>query len=220
MDSEAARKYWLSMTHGEKLSFVTKNGNAASFAYSRLFLHRAAARVQMARIGQAIAASRSTVPEPGVGATQEQLRAYVREGTRRMQPVFAEVHFYFVCWAGCRNMLQILVGQPEFLEAKKIFDGYRKEFEHYVAGRNSFEHFHERLPGQSEEHRVKEVRADAHDSPHRIYAGFSAGKYVHSNLEWDISPNGLARLEQSIDEVLQTLHEKVDEQFNRKFVPA
>jgi hypothetical protein len=208
------------MTYGEKLFFVASNSNAASFAYGRFHLHLDAARTQMGRIGQAIAASKGMLPEPARGATQEEMRAYVRDGAHRMQPVLAEVHFYFVCWSGCRNMLQILVGQPEFLEAKKVFDGYRQEFEHYVAGRNSFEHFHDRLPGQREEHRVKEVQPDPRTGPHRIFAGFSAGKYVHSNLEWDISPASLGRLEKYVGEVISVVHKKIDEEFVRKGMSA
>ena len=165
MDEQQTREYWWSMTHAEKLFFVVANGNAASFAYGRLQMHRWAAQAQMTRIGQAIAGSKSTVPEPGSGATQHEMRDYVREGARRMQPVFAEVHLYFVSWTGCRNMLQLLVGQPEFLDAKKVFDSYRKDFEHYVAGRNSFEHFHDRLPGQGDADRVKEIQPDPRAGP-------------------------------------------------------
>ena len=211
MNNEEAREYWRSMTHEEKLFFVVANGNAASFAYCRLQMHRQAAQAQMARIGQAIAGSQSAIREPGPGATHQEMRDYIRDGTRRMQPVFAEVHLYFVSWTGCRNMLQTLVGQPEFLEAKKVFDSHRKEFEHYVAGRNSFEHFDDRLPGQAEAHRVKEIQPDPQAGPHRVFAGFSGGKYVHSNLEWDISPASLERLERCISEILAVVHAKIDE---------
>ncbi len=201
------------MTYSEKIQFCAANGSAASFAYDRLHLHLIAARLQMDRIGQAVRAARSVPPESSAYTTQEQLRAYVRDGQQRMQAVLTEVHFYFVCWSGCRNMLQILVGQPEFIEAKKVFDGYRKEFEHYVAGRNSFEHFHDRLPGQSEEGRVKAVQAES-AGPRRIYAGLSSGKYTHSSLEWDITPNSRECLQKYVDEVLTVVHRIVDEKFS------
>lgn len=184
-------------------------------------MHLGAARTQMARIGNAAAISRSiALPEPGPSATYEERRDYVRQGAQRMQPALAEVHFYFVSWAGCRNMLQILVGQPEFLEAKKIFDGYRSEFEHYVAGRNSFEHFHDRLPGQGEEHRVKEIQPSPQDSPHRVFWGFRNGNYIHSNLEWDISPASLERLEKHVSEILAAVHLAIDTELKRRGMPA
>jgi hypothetical protein len=215
MNEQEACEYWRTMTHAEKLFFVVANGSAASFAYERLQMHRWAANTQMARIRQATVGSSSL--EPGAGATQQVMRDYVRQGARRMQPLLVEVHFYFVSWAGCRNMLQILAGQPEFLEAKKVFDRYRKEFEHYVAGRNSFEHFHDRLPGQGDAHRVKEIQPDPRAGPHRIFAGFANGKYVHSDLEWDVSPASLERLEMYIGEILGVVHTRIDEEFARKF---
>lgn len=204
-----------------KLALVATNGNAASFAYKRLHMHRAAAHLQMARIGQAAAVSKAAaLPEPGPSATHEERMAYVRHGAERMEPVFAEVHFYFVSWSGCRNMLQIIVGQPEFLEAKKIFDGYRKDFEHYVAGRNSFEHFHDRLPGQSEERRVKEVQDDPRAGPRRILWGFSGGKYVHSNLEWDITQSSVDRLERYVGEILDSVRNTVELELKRRGMSA
>jgi hypothetical protein len=217
MNTDTARAYWASMTHGEKLFFVVANGNAASFAYNRLDLHCAAAHRQMARIADAITDSKSSVPEPKAGASQEEMRTHVRDGMRRMQPVLYEVHFYFVAWANCRNMLEILTGQPEFREAKKVFDAYRRHFEHYVAGRNSFEHFHDRLPGQRDAERVREIRDDASAGARRVFAGFAGGKYVHSDLSWDISPKSLELLNQSIAEVLAVVHRTIDEEFRRRF---
>ena len=156
------------MTHGEKLFFVVANGNAASFAYDRLEVHREAAHAQMSRIEQAIRSSKSAVPEPKPEASQFEMREYVRHGVARLRPVLYEVHFYFVTWGNCRNMLEILVGQPELLEAKKVFDGYRKEFDHYVAGRNSFEHYHDRLPGRPDQDRVRQIQPDPNAGPHRV----------------------------------------------------
>lgn len=95
-----------------------------------------------------------------------------------------------------------------------------RRFEYYVSGRNTFEHFHDRLPGQPEAHRVKEVQPDLRADAHRIFAGFRARKYVHSNLEWDISPMGLERLERYVSEVLSVAHRKIDEEFVRKGMSA
>jgi hypothetical protein len=220
MDLEAAKAYWASMTHREKLFFVVANGNAASFAYGRLEVHRDAARVQMGRIETAIQESGSYGPEPGAGASQVEMREYVRRGVERMRSVLYEVHFYFVAWGNCRNMLAILTGQPEMLEAKKIFDRHRKDFDHYVAGRNSFEHYHDRLPGRPEEARVKEIRPDPRAGPHRVYSGFKNGMYVHSDTSWDISRASLKLLDAIVDEILDSVHRIIDEEFVRKGMSA
>ena len=74
MDLDAARAYWASMTHREKLFFVVANGNAASFAYERLEMHREAARTQVSRIEAAIQGSRTDRPEPGAEVSQAEIR--------------------------------------------------------------------------------------------------------------------------------------------------
>jgi hypothetical protein len=220
MNPDVAKEYWATMSHEEKLFFVVKNGNAASFAYNRLLLHHEAAHRQMARIADAIRASHSTVPEPKTGAPLAESREYIRDGVRRMRPVLSDVHLYFVSWGNCRNMLQLLTGQPEFLEAKKVFDGYRKHFDHYVAGRNSFEHLHERLPGQKNEDRVKEIRDDPRTGARRVYAGFHDGKYIHSDQSWDISSDGLKLLDQAVHESLAIVNRRIDEEFKAKGMSA
>lgn len=220
MNNESAKEHWTSMAHGEKLVFIVANGNAASFAYQRLHVHRDAAHKQMDRILNAIQNSKSKMPEPDRGASQVELREYMREGIERFRPVLYEVHFYFVSWGNCRNMLEILVGQPEFLEAKKVYDSYRKEFEHYVAGRNSFEHYHDRLPGQNNENRVREVQPDPNAGARRIFSGFQKGKYVHSDMSWDISPRSLVSLDSKIEEVLRVVHRITNEIFSQRFMSA
>lgn len=217
---DAAKAFWATMTHGEKLFFVVANGNAASFAYERLQLHLEAARVQMSRIEEAIRRSKSGPPEPSSGASPIEMRDDIRQGAARMRPVLSDVHFYFVAWSGCRNMLETLVGQPEMLAAKRVFDAYRKEFEHYVAGRNSFEHYHDRLPGRRDKDRVREIQPDLNAGAHRVYSGFREGKYVHSDMAWDISRNSLELLERIVEEVLRVVHTTIDEEFLRKGISA
>jgi hypothetical protein len=177
MEIDAAKAFWATMTYREKLFFAVAKGNAASFAYERLELHLEAARLQMSRIEEASRRSQSErTPEPSTSASQIEMRDYIRQGAARMRPVFSDVHFYFVAWCGCRNMLETLVGQPEMLSAKRVFDAYRKEFEQYVAGRNSFEHYNDRLPGRPEEGRVREIQPDPDAGARRVYFGFLEGQ--------------------------------------------
>jgi len=92
------------MTYGEKLFYVVANGTAATFAYDRLAVHRKAAHKQMERIVDELAAlNHLSLLEPKQGASLEEMRAYIREGIIRVQPLLYEVHFYFVAWANCRN---------------------------------------------------------------------------------------------------------------------
>ena len=62
---------------------------------------------------------------------------------------------------------------------------------------------------------VKAVQAES-AGPRRIYAGLSSGKYTHSSLEWDITPNSMECLQKYVDEVLTVVHRIVDEKFSRQ----
>ena len=107
-------QYIESLSYPDKLFHVANNANAASFAYERLSVHRAAAAKQMERIWAANAQSKSSVAEPEPDAAQQEWSTYVRAKRESMIPVIYETHFYFIAWTDCRNMLEILVKQPEF----------------------------------------------------------------------------------------------------------
>lgn len=213
------REFFRNLSYAEKLWHVAKNANAATFAYERLDVHRESAATQMTRIWEAVARSRMAAPEPQPGASQDEMRAYVMAAKDRMKLVLYEVHFYFVAWTNCGHMLKVITGQPEFLEAKKVFDSFRKTFDHYADARHSFEHFHDRLPGRPDENKVKELQA-ANAGPRRVYSGFEGTSYKHSDKSWDISPASLALLNEAIDAVLTVLHRTVDEHIESKFLSA
>jgi hypothetical protein len=210
-------EYFQNLGLTDRLWHVASNPNAAGFAYDRLAVCRAAAEVQMRRVWEAAAASRSNQPEPKSADPQSEINAFLADAKARTAPLIYEAHYYFVAWANCGNMLRVLTGMPEFLEAKKVFDSYRKHFEHYTAARNSFEHYHDRLPGNSEEKKVREVVQGPGASPSRIYFGFNGGEYKHSDMSWDITPASLDLLRKAIDDTLVVLHRQIDELFKAKF---
>lgn len=49
---------------------------------------------------------------------------------------------------------------------------------------------------------------------------FREGKYVHSDMAWDISRNSLELLERIVEEVLRVVHTTIDEGFLRKGISA
>lgn len=213
------RDHFHNLNYAEKLLYVAKNATAATFAYERLDVNRQSAATQMARIWEAVARSRMATPEPQPGASQEEMNAYVMAAKDRMKPVLYEVHFYFVAWTNCGHMLKILTGQPKFLEAKKVFDSFRKTFDHYADARHSFEHFHDRLPGRPDERKVKELQA-TNAGHRRVYVGFEGTNYKHSDKSWDISPASLELLNQAIDKVVTVLNRTVDDLIESKFLSA
>ena len=201
----------------DRLWHVSSNPNASAFAYDRLAVCRASAKVQMRRIWAAVAEINSKDSEPKLSATQSDIITFFAVGKKRRVPLLYETHFYFVSWANCGKMLCTLTGLPEFLDAKKVFDSYRKTFDHYTAARNSFEHYHDRLPGNAEEKKVREVVQNKGAGPSRIYFGFNDGKYKHSDMSWDITPASFELLSKAIDETLAVLHRRIDELFKAKF---
>ena len=210
-------EYFQNLSPVDRLWHAASNPNAAAFAYDRLAVCRVAAEVQMRRLWEAAAASGSTDAEPKPTAPQPEIRAFFADAKRRMTPLLYEAHYYFVAWANCGNMLRVLTGLPEFLDSKKVFDSYRKHFEHYTAARNSFEHYHDRLPGNAEEKKVREVVQGAGAGPSRIYFGFNGGEYKHSDMSWDITPASLDLLGEAVDNTLTVLHRQIDELFKVKF---
>ena len=198
------------LSYSEKLFYVASDGNATAFAYERLAVHHAAAAKQMERIWEAAERSKSASAAPGPDASPQKMSAYVTAKRESMIPVLYETHFYFVAWADCRNMLEILVAQPEFMEAKEVFDSNRKLFDHYAEARHSFEHFHNRLTGQRNHLPVQEVREHPMAGARRIFFGFEGGNYKHSDKLWDITPASLELLHRAIDDVLVVLHGTID----------
>lgn len=205
------------LSTAERLWHVASNPNAATFAYERLAVCRRAAQIQMERLWDAATRAKVGHPEPERGASHAELQAFVRSAKDAYAPLIYETHYYFVAWSNCGNMLRVLTGLPEFLEAKKVFDSHRKHFEHYTAARNSFEHYHDRLPGNSEEKKVREVIQGAGAGPSRIYYGFGGGTYKHSDATWDITPASLKQLEGAINDTLHVLHSIVDKLFTTKY---
>lgn len=117
-------------------------------------------------------------------------------------------------------MLDVITGPAHFVEAKKVLSRYSKHFDLYDGARNSFEHYEQRLPGKSGEHRVKEVSQNNGASPSKIYFGFHDGLYTHSNQEWDVTPASLVILNAAIDETLAVVHRLVDDEVERRFSKA
>lgn len=211
--------YFRNLDYAEKLWHVVANANATTFAYKRLEVHRESATVQMTRIWDAVARSHVGSGEPQQGATQEEIKAYFDASGKRMIPILYEVHFYFVAWTDCGHMLRAITGQPELLEAKKVFDSFKKPFEDYTEARNTFEHYDDRLPSQPQESRVKEIK-DLNAGPRRVYFGFSGTHYKHSDKAWDISPSSLELLNRAISDVIAVVHRTVDELIESKFSAA
>lgn len=146
------------MPYSNKLFYVADDDHAASFAYERLHIHRAAATRQVVRIQQALAAQAALgLPEAKLQPVPLDMALQAEVHQRSYAPAFAEMHFYFVCWSCIRHMLEVITAPPHFLNARKTLSSHIRHFDSYDGARNSFEHFEQRLPGGKGEARVREV---------------------------------------------------------------
>jgi hypothetical protein len=102
----------------EKLFQVIANPIAADFAIKRLAIHRAAAEMQNRRIWEANSVLKANRPE--LNASAWEAKNFIEDTQSNYKQLLFETHFYFVSWAKCGNMLRVLTGQNEFLEALKV----------------------------------------------------------------------------------------------------
>jgi hypothetical protein len=206
------------MPYPNKLTYVADDDGAASFAYERLEIHQVAAATQVQRIQEALCAqAKQPLPEPRLAPSSLGMATLLALHRRSYAQAFAEMHFYFVCWTCIRHMLDVITAPPLFREARKALSRHRKYFDQYDGGRNSFEHFEQRLPGGKSEGRVREVVQGVGASPSKILYGYHDGKYTHSNQEWDVTRVSLTLLTTAIDETLTVVHRLVDEEVARRF---
>jgi hypothetical protein len=206
------------MPYSNKLGYVADDDHAASFAYERLHIHRVSATKQVDRIQQALAAKTALrLPDAKLQPLPLDMALLAEVHQRSYASAFAEMHFYFVCWSCIRHMLEVITAPPHFLDARKALSSHIKHFDNYDGARNSFEHFEQRLPGGKGAGRVKEVVQGAGASPSKIFFGYSNGRYMHSNREWDVTPSSLVILNKAVDETLSVLHKLVDNEVAKRF---
>lgn len=179
------------------------------FAYERLAMHLRAAELQVGRIKQAIDFVNSNpIPKPPPSPASN-TNSYVEQNRRLYDTVFIEVHFYFVSWVNCQNMMNTISSFPEFQELRELYHSIRKHFDSYSEARNSFEHFNDRLPSGKHHSRIKELQEnDA--GPRKVYRGLKGGNYTFSNREWDITPKSFQLLKDCVNEFGGKFHSLVD----------
>jgi len=213
------KDYFEKLEYGDKLLVATQNGNASCFAYRRLDTYLLAATIQMKRIWQDAEDVKSKMPD------QSKLREFTDQSSFRKKvselyaPLFVDIHFYFSSWDNAGKMMKVLSKQPELAAAKLVYEKHWPHINHFSNGRHTFEHFHDRLPGEKDEHRVKEVIQSPGAGPSKIYGGVTKdGFYVHSDGRWDIKPTSLELLLNIAAEFKSAVHSAVDSLLNSKFL--
>ena len=197
------------MSKSENIAHFSSDGNTAKFAYDMLIRHLCAAKLQMQRIVEAmdrVARSQSATEEI---IDISQARKRMEEAKTQYDSIFIEIHFYLVSWVNCRNMIKSLCSLPEYSEASIYYQSIRKHFDDYAEARNTFEHFHDRLPKGKKSQKVKEVTAP-NAGPRKIFAGLENGHYKFSDRTWDITPQSLNLLDELVSNFLNKVFNVVN----------
>jgi len=204
-DSYVNEEYFKKISQREKVWHFSSDPNTAKFSYDRLIRHLSAARIQMQRITENIAlASSPQLQEPELSDI-ESVKKYFEEARNNYEPIFIDIHFYFVAWVNCQSMMKTLSSLPEFKEAKVYYQSIRKHFDNYGEARNTFEHFHDRLPAGKHNSRVKEVQ-EPNAGPRKVFGGLNKGNYIFSDKSWDITPSSCEQLEKLVGGFIELIH--------------
>ncbi len=211
--------YFEKLEYGDKLFVATKNGNASHFAYMRLDMYLLAATIQMKRIWLHADDVKSKMPDQSELRDVTDQSSFLKKVSELYAPLFVDIHFYFSSWDNAGKMMRVLSKQPELVAAKLVYEKHWSHINHFSNGRHTFEHFHDRLPGEKDEHRVKEVIQSPGAGPSRIYSGVTEdGFYVHSDDKWDIKPTSLELLLNIAAEFKSAVHSAVDSLLSSKFL--
>lgn len=196
------KEYFQGLNDSELVWHFSEDKNTALFAFDMLRRHQSAAVLQMQRLIDARNNASTKMPKEPDVSDRLGVKRYFETARALCQPIFIEIHFYFVCWVNCQNMIKVFGSFPEYIESKKYFDSVRKHFDDYAEARNTFEHYHDRLPAGKHATKVKEIKRDPNAGPSRNYGGIENGKYTFSDKSWDISPQSLNLLNSIIEEFI------------------
>lgn len=136
--------------------------------------------------------------------------------SRFYQDILTDIHFYFIALRNVYRYLLKTVRDP-------AFDAFRPElaelndrwFLHYSKGRDAFEHFDQRLPGEQQESQIIEIVDDS-GGRRKIHYGIKPkkGVFTHSDQEWDITTDTFNRISSDVKSLLSRIITSCDVQID------
>lgn len=124
--------------------------SACTLAMYQVDGYLAAARRQIKRIQNFRARSRREI---------DHIRRSGGRVLRRRLPstseLFAEAHFYFICWRMIGEMLEAVRSRCQLRPLNQFMSQHKTKFAAYDTVRNHLEHFRERLPGGARVHELQ-----------------------------------------------------------------
>ena len=137
------------------------------------------------------------------------MRLYFHFGSRLNQAVMADVHLYFISVDNTMDMIKTMLSEKPLVPLKKACWPFVSSLEHYTHGRNTFEHFDERLPGGQKHAKVAATKSSPEAGPKRCLGGLKGHAYTFGDKSWDLSYTEFQRIIDGLNEFESRLHRHI-----------
>jgi hypothetical protein len=193
-------------------SLFFESSSRASFAYSRYWLHKYQMTIQFERIQIALQErilAGEWLKEPDISQS-DAARLWFHFGGFINKKILAEAHLYFIAIDNVKDMINIILSEHKFPHLKKEFGNLNKIFEHFTHGRNTFEHFDDRIPGGKKHEKVAEKKSSPEAGAKRTLGGVINNTYVFGDKEWSLSESQFQEIANGINTFEQSVHGILD----------
>lgn len=200
------------MIHDSIQQLFFRVSSRASGAYSRYWLHKYQAVAQFNRMHSRIserAMASQYLEEPDL-KQPDAMRLYFHFGSHLNQAVMADVHLYFISLDNTMDMMKTMLSEEPLVPLKKACWPFVSSLEHYTHGRNTFEHFDERLPGGKRHENVAETKSSPEAGPRRCLGGLQGYTYTFGGKSWDLSHTEFQRIVDGLKDFESRLHSHIE----------
>jgi len=184
----------------------------AAFAYSRYWLHKYQSVFQFGRVQSGLherSLSGEWLKEPELGQP-DAIRLWFHFGGFINKKVLAEVHLLFISIDNVKDMMNTILSEDNLVYLKKKLGRFIHSLDHYTHGRNTFEHYDDRIPGGRKHSKVGETKSSPDAGPRRILGGLKGSIYTFGNKEWDLSPQEFQKIINGMNEFEIAIHGHLD----------
>lgn len=201
---------------------LVKISNRASFAYIRYWLHKSQSVVQFDRVHASFHERfiyfSDGLKEPDI-RQPDAVRLWGHFGSAINQKIMGEIHFLFVSIDNTKDMMKVLLNEINSSELKKEMQSCLTMLDHYTHGRNTFEHFDERMPGGKKHDSIPEklneeivlkINGKEVRFMQRSLGGLRKERYTFGDKEWDVSIPQFQKFIDCIEKFEKLIHEHVD----------
>lgn len=193
-------------------SLFFESSSRASFAYGRYWLHKYQMTIQFERVQIALqerTLAGEWLKEPDMSQS-DATRLWFHFGGFINKKILAETHLYFIAIDNVKDMVNIILSEQKFLHLKKEFGNLNKVFEHFTHGRNTFEHFDDRIPGGKNHEKVAETKSSPEAGSKRTLGGIVKNTYIFGDKEWPLSESQFQEIASGINAFEQSVHGILD----------